>query len=211
VKDILASELNQTNILAIFPDTLFFRFSERKVKKVPVIPVLDMHGKFFEAQYMLNGDVQVIPDSIIISGAASIIDKYDGVFTDPVSLNGVNDTINMDIRLNIIDQVAYSQQRVKLIIPTDRFTEAEMNLSVSTFNVPDSLQLRPIPGQVRVNFRVCLSNYGRAQKNPPGLYIDFMDISTGLNRLPVMLLDTPSYISNIKISPAELEYLITIK
>jgi len=212
VHDILSEELSQVQILDISPDTLFFRFNELHVRKIAVMPQLDMNERFFHLQYMQNGDIEVIPDSIIVSGPSGLLDAMGVVYTEPLKLTGLSDTTEVTAELLKADQLSYSQQKVKVIIPVDQFTEVDENLPVSSVNVPDSLQIIPMPGQVRITYRICLSNYNKIRNNPLDLCIDYdKAVREQTRRLSVFLSDTPAYISNIRLNPKEIEYLIRRK
>lgn len=212
VKEILSEELNQVQILDITPDTLFFRFNELNVKKVAVKPVLNIHEKFFHVQYMQNGDIEVIPDSIIISGPSTLLNSITSAYSEPVNLSNLSDTAKITCDLQLVEGINYSQQKVDLIVPVDKFTEVEETLPVLSRNVPDSLQMIPMPGQIKIKYRVCVSNYNKISSNPLLLFIDYEDIGEGqIQRLPVFLSDTPSVIRNIKLSPEKIEFLIRRK
>ncbi len=212
VREILSGELSNVTILDITPDTLFFKFTEMVVRKIAVKPVLAMHNKFFYQQYMQNGEISVSPDSIIISGPGSLVTPLRYINTELISLTGISDTFSMDCGLERIDQVVFSVQKVKVNIPVDRFTEVEERYTVIPVNVPDTLHMIAIPGQVTLTYRICISNYNKVVNNPPIPLIDYKDISQNhTNRLSVFLSDTPRYVNNIRFSPKETEYLITRK
>ena len=70
----------------------------------------------------------------------------------------------------------------------------------------------PMPGQVRVTYRICLSNYNKIRNNPLELCIDYdRAVREQTRRLSVFLEDTPAYVSNIRLNPKEIEYLIRRK
>jgi hypothetical protein len=213
IKDILSSELKNMTILDIDPDTLFFRFTDMMVKKVAVIPVLARHDKFFRQEYMLNGEIEVIPDSIIISGPGNLVRGINQVTTVPLDFNNLMDTTRAECGIKHINNINLSQQKVKVIIPVDRFTEVEQSLSVIPVNVPDSLNMIAIPGQVTVTFRICLSNYQKIINNPSLMpRVDYMQIQENhKSRLTVFLPDTPRIINNLQFSPKETEFFITRK
>jgi hypothetical protein len=212
VKDILSSELDNMSILDIKPDTLFFRFTEIVVKKVAVLPKLAMHDNFFRQQFMLNGKISILPDSIIISGPGLFVRSIHQVMTKPLNYTNLTDTIAVECSLEPIDKITFSQNKVRVSIPVDRFTEVEERLSVVPVNVPESLNMIAIPGQVTVTYRICLSNYSKVVNNPPAPKIDYNAIQEKtLSRLVVFLTDTPHIISNIRFSPKETEFLITRK
>jgi hypothetical protein len=114
--------------------------------------------------------------------------------------------------LKKVPMLTYSEYKVRLVIPVDRFTEVEENLTVVPVHVPDSLSMIAIPGQVKITYKICLGNYKKVQDNPLVAMIDYVRISENqYSRLPVFLSDTPRYINNVRFSPRETEFLITRK
>ena len=212
VKDLLSAELDQVTILDISPDTLFFRFTDMVVKKLAVLPSLDLHDKFYQKQYMQNGSIVISPDSIIVSGPGNIIRRLNHVTTEPLRFTNLSDTVKTQCNLKPIDMVTFSQQVVQVTIPVDRFTEVDENVAVVPVNVPDSLNMIAIPGRVTITYNICLSNYNRLAKNPPVPNIDYnMLLERQVTRLTVFLTDTPKVISNVRFNPKETEFLITRK
>jgi len=212
VKEVLSAELNEMTILDISPDTLFFKLSGLSVKKVAVLPFLSLHNKFFQQQFMLNGKIEVFPDSIIISGPGTLVDSIDHVSTEPIRYTNLSDTVRNEFEIRPIDKISYSQQQVIATIPVDRFTEVESRESVLPANVPDSVELIAIPGQVSMTYRVCISNYDRIRNNPLTPRVDYNEIGErNMPWLNVFLADTPGFISNLQFNPKVIEFLITRK
>ena len=212
VKDLLSAELNQVILLDISPDTLFFRFTNIAIKKVVVIPELSIHDRFFQKQYMQNGDIKVYPDSIIVSGPETEISSIHFVKTEPLEFNNLSDTVSIQCQIIKKEMINYSQERVTVTIPVDRFTEVEKNIGIIPLNVPDSLSLIPIPGQITITYRISLSNFNRIMDSQITPHIDYTQIQKEqVSRLNVFLSDTPAIISNIRLNPKEIEFLITRK
>jgi hypothetical protein len=210
IKDRLSEELDQMRILGITPDTLSFQLSDIVSRKVPVIPLLNIDENFFQKQFTLNGNVIVNPDSITISGPENIIEKLKFVSTVPVSYANLHDTVTNDWEIEPVKSLTYSSEKVKVTIPVDRFTEVEESLTIGPLNVPDSLNMIAIPGQVKVTYHICLSNYQYIMHNPLVPRINFRDVGHNPSgRLNVFLSDTPQVISNLRFFPQEVEYLIT--
>jgi hypothetical protein len=212
VKDVLSTELNEMTILHIAPDTLFFKLSGISVRKVAVLPSLSLHNRFFQQQFMLNGRIELFPDSIIISGPGTLVDSIDHVFTEPIRYTNLSDTVRDEFEIQPLEMISYSQQTITATIPVDRFTEVENRRAVIPINVPDSVDLIPIPGQVSFTYRVCISNYDLISNNPLTPRVDFNEIKErSMPWLNVFLLDTPGYISNLQFTPKVIEFLITRK
>jgi hypothetical protein len=212
VKDILSTELKDMVILDVFPDTLFFKLTGVSVKKVRIVPVLDLHDHFFQQQYMLNGNIELMPDSIIISGPSNLVDAIDHILTKPTRYTNLSDTVVGELELSPLEMITFSQLKVTATIPVDRFTEVENRLTIIPVNVPDSLNMIAIPGQITVTYQICLSNYNRVINNPLNPRVDYNAIKDSpLPRLNVFLTDTPAYINNLRFNPKVIEYLITRK
>lgn len=211
-KEVLSAELSGMTIINISPDTLYFKLTNIGVRKVSVMPVLDMHEQFFQQQFMLNGKIEVSPDSIIISGPKPLVDSIHYIPTEALRYSNLTDTIIGAPRLKAINMITFSQTSVKVVIPVDRFTEVENQLPVVPINVPDSLNMIAIPGQITVTYRICLSNYNKVINNPLIPRIDYNALQlNSVNRLTVFIVDTPRFISNLRFNPREIEFLITRK
>jgi hypothetical protein len=212
VRDLLSDELSQVRILDISPDTLLFRFTDIVHRKVPVQPVKALHERFFQKQFTQNGDILVVPDSVVVSGPGNLVDRIRAIRTRPLSYTNLTDSVTTEMELEPVKTLTYSVKKVSVLIPVDRFTEVEESLPVRTVNVPDSLNMIAIPGKVKITYRICLSNYKNIKHHPLEPAIDYREVAAGAaGRLTIFLADTPHIISNIRFNPAETEYLITRK
>lgn len=211
----LTAELNSSNknitILNIEPDTIFFNFARVRHRKIPVTPVISTDEMMFARQHMLNGRIQVIPDSVVATGPSAIIDTLQHIYTEKLILDDLDDTTHKTVKLAKIPHVVVQQKKVKVIIPVDRFTESEVEVPIEQEHVPDSLSLKTFPKTVSISYLVTLSNFPKVTANMFHPYVDFrhaqMQSSSKLN---VQLDSLPAYIHGIKISPKYVDYLIEI-
>lgn len=212
IKDILSEELDQVKIIEISPDTLFMRFTSIVSRKVAVVPVLSQHERFFRKQFTQNGDILVVPDSVLISGPGNVVSRTSVIHTEALSFTDLASDVTTDCTLEPVEMLTYSIEKVRVTIPVDRFTEVEESLTIQPVNVPDSLVMIPIPGKVKATYRICLSNYQKIMHNPLSPRINYQEINEGLtHRLTVFLADTPKMVSNFRLNPHEVEFLITRK
>jgi hypothetical protein len=208
-KEALAQELDDIQILNISPDTLFFRFAEVITKKVGIKHNIENFPRIFAQQYMFNGEVSFIPDSIIVSGPSSILDTLNCVYTEPITINNLNDSLERIYLLERIDQVAFSRKKVKLVIPVDKFTEQSYLVNINQMNVPDTLVLKIFPNSVRITYRVTLSYYDRVTPEMFEPYVDYNDIESLISsKLKVLIKDVPEYVHSLTLYPPSVEFLI---
>jgi hypothetical protein len=205
----LSNELGNLTILDISPDTLFFRFTEMLTKKVGIRQNIANYPDIFARQYMINGKLTFVPDSIIVSGPQSIIDTLKDVCTEPVSLNNVNDSIEKVCVLNKIDQLTYSRKKVKLLIPVDKYTEHSYLANIKKVNVPDTLVLKTFPSSVRITYTITLSYFNKLEPAMLEPYVDYNSIESPMSsKLKVMLDGVPDYVHTLTIYPSSVEFLI---
>jgi len=210
IRDILSEELGGVEIIKIIPDTLFFHFTTMEVKKVAVRPNSSDWQHMFAPQYMINGSVLVEPDSIIISGPGSLLQHISFVWTEPLTFDNLSDTAITVSSLERQDGISYSQKKVRVTIPVDKYTQAERFLPVVALNLPDSLQLKTFPERVRIRYNITLSNYNKVDSEWIMPHIDYHDISgSPAEKLRLFLVDTPDLIRAVKFSPEKVEYLLT--
>ncbi len=208
-KEALAQELDDIQILDISPDTLFFRFTEMITKKVGIKHNILNFPRIFAKQYMFNGNISYVPDSIIVSGPNSILDTLNCVYTEPITINNLNDSLVRTYLLERIGQVVFSRKKVKLVIPADKFTELSYLVNINHMNVPDSLVLKTFPNSVRITCRVTLSYYDRVKPEMFEPYVDYNDIETSISsKLKILLKDVPEYVHSLTLYPPSVEFLI---
>ncbi len=208
-REALSQELGNLTILDISPDTLFFRFTEMVTKKAGIKHNIVNYPDIFARQYMLNGKLSFIPDSIIVSGPYNIIDTLKNVYTEPLSLNNLNDSLERSCVLKKIDQVTFSRKKVRLLIPIDKYTEQSYLANIKHLNVPDSIIIKTFPSSVRITYTITLSYYNKLEPGMLEPYVDYNNIESGMSsKLKVMLDNVPDFVHSITLYPSSVEFLI---
>lgn len=205
----ISRELNKDITLQkILPDTIGLHFSNIIQKKIPVIPSVDIT---YASQFSINGKIITEPDSIIASGPSTIIDTLKKVFTAHIKFRELDKTTKRNISLQKINKISFSNKRVVVKIPVDRYTETTQLIDITPLNVPDSLNLRLFPDKIKVNFRVGLDNFNKISNNDFSATINFSNLTSKSNFLKVKLEKYPDNIKDINISPSQIEFIIEKK
>jgi hypothetical protein len=180
------------------------------VKKVAVKPkYLDLKP-MFAPQHMINGTIKVDPDSIIISGPGSVLQNISCVYTELLTFSNLSDTVTLSSLLEKQPSISYSQKKVRITIPVDKYTQAEYFLPVIALNLPDSLNLKTFPERIRISYNITLTNYEKIGPELIMPHVDYEEIyKNPAERLRLFLVDTPDMIEAIKFSPEKVEYLLT--
>ena len=207
IKSRLASQLPNIKVNSVIQDAISLEFARMVKKMVPVVADLDLE---LEKQYMLRGGIIIKPDSIEVSGPSLVLDTLSGIFTSPLKLRKVENTIKRNLGLVAVhEKLTLGEKRVQVEIPIEQFTEKSLEVPVNSINVPDSLHLKIFPATVKLTFRVVVSEFEAIQPENFNLSVDYAKAMEGNpERLLILIIQSPEYIDNVKINPETVGYIL---
>jgi len=212
---VLSSQLKQMNdkeanheIVAINPDTLYFDFSNRMVKTVPVRLVTNLN---YQKQFNQSNNAIIRPAFVTITGPSNRIDKITEWDTDSLTGNNVNETIRTKINLLPVAEGNMSMypKTVDVVFPVDEFTEKTLQIPVKLVNNNDYYNVKMFPQKVSVTFITSLKRYAETDEN-------FFEAEADLNlwklqgysTLPVKLTRVPPFCKIVNIDPPNIDFII---
>jgi YbbR domain-containing protein len=213
---VLSSQLKQINdkkefdeqVVAFSPDTLYFDFSNRAVKRVPVQLVSDIK---YQRQFAQSNDISIKPSYVTLSGPGNLIDNIKVWNTDSLRLDSVNETVKtrLDLQQAKEGNIGIYPKSVQVVIPVDEFTERTISVPVKLINNGDYYKVKVFPQKVKVTFTTSLSRYAEMDE-------DFFEASAdlslwrdrGYTTLPVKLTRVPSYCKIVKIEPQNIDFIV---
>lgn len=198
----------QQNVISIHPDTLFFDFSKRTNKRIPVklVSAID-----FQPQYDVFKDVQLTPAYVNISGPYEELAKINAWYTDTLKLENVKSTV--ETRVNILqnakNNITIYPNSVGVKIAVDEFTEKTLEVPIVVTNNNDFLNVKIFPKKVKVTLLVALSNYASVTENTIRAEVDLNDWKvTKHNTLSVNITKTPAFCKRISMVPNNVDFII---
>lgn len=206
IEKISAQLINSTRIEDVLPAEIKRDYTQLKSKIVPVRPRIKI---LTSNQFMLTSPVKIYPSKIKIFGPEEILNKTNAVYTENFQLTNVRDTIIKNIRLFKIDRVKYELDDVQLSVFVEMFTEKKISLPVQVINAPDHLNVKTFPAQAEIVFNIGVSYFKLFKSADIQLYIDYNDIKNrNLNKQKIKILKKNSRISNVRVNPAEVEFVL---
>ena len=206
------TQINKTRdathkITGFDPDTLYFDFTNRVVKKLQVQPVLNIQ---YQPQYGVSGKIMVKPAYITINGPGNVIDKIKSWKTDTLTLTGVNEQITATLKLQLPTEgnISIYPKSVQVQIPIEEFTEKTLKIPVRLINNPHYYNIKIFPQYVNLKFTVPLSRYTELDENFFEATVDFSLWEQGYTVLPVTISRLPAYCKIINIEPRNVDFLI---
>jgi YbbR domain-containing protein len=213
---VLSSQLGKINetkdfdlpIDSLSPDTLYFDFTGRTAKKVPVKLVTDLK---YQRQFAQSNNAIVDPPFVTISGPEKDIENIRYWETDSLKLDSVDETIRTTLALKPVNEASVSiyPRSVRVRVPVDEFTEKTVEIPVKLVNNHTGYDVKIFPQKVKVTFTTSLRRY-------PELDEDYFEAAADLNlwknngysALPVKLTRSPSYCKIVKIEPQNIDFII---
>jgi YbbR domain-containing protein len=212
---VLNAQLRQINarrdaehqIASFDPDTLFFDFSNRLIKRVPVKLVTALH---YQRQFAQSEAIVIKPAYVTISGPAEVLARISSWKTDSVILDGLNESYRRRVSLAPAGEgnLNVLPKSVMVYIPVDEFTEKTMQIPVKLINNRNFYDVKIFPQKVKVTFTTSLKDYPDMNEDDFETVADLDQWTQGYRVLTVRLTHMPSYSKIVKIEPQNVDFIV---
>ncbi len=195
-------------IISVKPDTLYFDFSQKTVKRVPV-ELVSRIG--FIKQYGISDPIEITPDYVTISGPEQELKKIKVWKTDSLKLNEVKYTTKMVVGMiqSKMKNVSIFPASAEVKIPVDEFTEKVLEVPVKVINNRDYYNIKLYPRKVKITFLVALSKYHLVNEEFIEAVVDineWKELQHG--RLSVKIIRFPDFCKMLRIAPGKVDFII---
>lgn len=195
-------------IISVKPDTLYFDFSEKKVKRVPVKLISDLS---YIKQYDISAPIEISPDYVTISGPEEELARIKEWKTDSIKLKEVQYTTKSVVAMtqSKLKNVSIFPTTVEVKIPVDEFTEKVVEVPLKIINNSAYYSIKLYPKKVKVTFMVALSKYNQVNEEFIEAVVD-MDEWKNLNhnKLRVKIIRFPQNCKLVQVLPGKVDFII---
>jgi YbbR domain-containing protein len=195
-------------IISVRPDTLYFDFSKRTVKRVPVRLVSNLA---FLKQFGISDEIELSPSYVTVSGPQEELGKITEWKTDTLKLQDIQGPVvtRVPMKQNVFKNVNIFPSSVEVRLPVDEFTEKTLEVPLKIVNNTDYYNVRLYPKKVKITFLVALSSYQQVNE-------DFVEASVDISewkiqkheQLTVKLTRFPDYCKLVKVAPEKVDFII---
>ena len=197
----------ETVVLNVEPDTLFFDLGVKRSKKVPVISQVEFA---FKTGFSFVGDYSLEPKEITISGPEKVIDTIKEVYTTRLQMKDISENFEQSVGMIVpTESVVLSDESIVVKGEVDKITDGSYNLPFEVINLPRNVIISTYPKEVKVIYQVALKDYNKIPENGFRVQCDFKQTQVNeLDYLIPVLVDKPEIITNVKIVPNKVEFLL---
>lgn len=193
------------NILGVKPDTLEMFYNYGLSKCVPV----RWQGTIEPAAGFAMSDIRLSQDSVLVYASKQVLDTITAAWLRPVNFPEITDTLKLQCAVQPVRGAKFQPSSIVLSAFTDRMVEKRVQVFVQGVNFPAGKRLRTFPAQVNVTFQVGMKMYRDITASNFILVVNYEDLlRTVGNRCHLALKSTPLGVSQVKIEPNDVEFVI---
>ncbi len=205
IKQVSKQLSSSTHISSYRPDTLEYYYNYGAYKRVPV----RLRGHFKAGGQMRVSSVSVIPDSVSVYALQSVLDTISAAYTTAFEVNDLRTDTEFVVPVHGVRGAKFIPSQIKTKAYVDMITEKTVQVPVEMVNFPATKILRTFPPKVNVTFQVGASKYNTINADNFVIvvsYDELLDNTTG--KFVPKLKTIPNGASHVRISPAEVEFVI---
>lgn len=195
-------------VISVKPDTLYFDFTKRTVKKVPV----KLNQKIeFVKQYGVASEIKLNPKYVMVTGPKEELDKIVTWPTETLKLANVqnNTAVRVNMQHSTHKNINILPSAVEVKLPVDEFTEKTLEIPLKIINNRNYISISLYPKKVKVTFLVALSYYQQVDESFITATVDADEWSVlGHSKFTVKLTEFPDYCKLVKISPSKIDFIV---
>jgi YbbR domain-containing protein len=200
-------------LLKVTPQEIEIPLDDLMEKKVPVVHNLDIN---FRSQHKMIGKPRLIPDSVVITGAASKLRDINFWPTESLTLDEVRSPVDATLKLSQpSEMVNLSRESIRYRADVEEFTEGEVRVRVRTINLPRDADVEYDPSAITIKYDVPLSKYETSQDIIPyRVYVDYSEIVNDSTRFITPRVEPVDSTLNLDIrnwSPRRISYYKVIE
>lgn len=206
----LQSQFNiDETLIRVYPDSIFFDFGKLSTKKIKVTPNIKID---YKSGYNLVGDIEIMPKFIILNGTEKQLKEINKITTIPFTKHKLTADFEFSIALDIptdYDNINFSTKLITIKGVVEKFTEASLIVPFTLLNVPKSLKIKTFQENIEITYKVSLANYDKIKPTDFKVICNYDKVNNSENSfLFPELLKQSNLVSNVKITPEKIFYLI---
>ena len=195
-----------TKIQSFRPDTLYYSYNHGLSRTFPV----RLSGKVKASQQNYIQSIRVEPDTVRVFAPSAILDTMHAVYSETFLLEDLHETGKYQVELRKQKQMKYAPEHVSIRVGVGYYTEKTVRVPILGLNFPADKKLRTFPAQASITFRVESGRYHHVTAEDFVLATTYEELirNTEDSKLLLHLKTIPEGVSDVRISPMEVDYLI---
>jgi hypothetical protein len=158
--------------------------------------------------YLGQEKIKVIPDSVLVYGAKSILDTLKKIQTLDFKASDVHKVIDQKISFKSISGLKFENNQTRLYWPVLQYSEKTLKITIKIINLPSGVKIKLFPPQVSLRVTLPLSLVSTLEEADFLIAVDYNDIENKPSVLELKLLKQPTSVKKTIWDPKSVNYLI---
>ncbi|MBR1769244.1 MAG: hypothetical protein IJ748_02185 [Bacteroidales bacterium] len=210
LKPMIMKELGyETTGAKISPETILLKWNKVYSKKVPVVN----RAKFlFDKPFEAYLPEVMLSDYALVEGAKEDLEKVDMLYTQSITFKNINKSSVFFVPLDLTklkEGLTCKTTSVPVRVTAEKFTESTVNLPVSIHKYEDFKNIKLLPKEVTLRYRVAMKDYRKVNTKDWSAYVicskQTMDKGS---KLRVYTANIPDYIRIVSTVPEKVDYIL---
>lgn len=194
------------DVIDISPDTLSFYVEKDFMKKVSIIPDLDLK---YKSGYGLATPVKILPESTTVYGPRSIVKNLTFVYTKRNYFKNLDDRSIESVPLEDLPGVIYKDAEVSVSLNVQKIVDKTFDdVNIRIIDLPVDRDVVLLPNKISVSVKAGIEILGRMSKDSIKAFVNYRDVvlDTLGSIIPRVTLPDNTVLEYIK--PDKLRYII---
>ena len=206
VRMLLEKQLSSgTRLGEVIADTLEFYYNRGVSRRLPV----RSKGYLSATSHNYLRSIRLKPDSVEVFAPQEVLDTMRYAYTQQFMLSELSRSGIYTVGFQPQKGVYYLPDQVQINYDVDFYTEKTVHIPIQEVNFPAGVSLRTFPSEASVTFRIGASKYNSVSPQDFLILISYEElIQNDSPKVRLHLKSIPEFISNVRIRPEEVDYLI---
>lgn len=208
VQRMIQKQLGVTShIISMRPDTLEYYYNRGVARFLPV----KICGNISASPQNYIQSISLSEDSVMVYAPNAVLDTMQYAYTQAVSLSGMKENTVHNITFRRMKGVEYVPDVVQMTAHVGYYAEKTVDVPIIGLNFPGDKELRTFPSKAKVTFRVESGQYQKITAENFVLAITYEELlQNSSDKYRLHLKSLPEGVTNARISPREVDYLIEL-
>lgn len=214
LRQLLSERVNipsNISILSVEPETISINFEKVSSKYVKVINNIKLE---LADGYEIVGEPRITPDSVLITGASTVISKIKSISTVSKTISDVNESITETISLKdtLSNIIRIEPTVVTVVFDVDLLGEKTINdVTIGVEEAPDDKEVLLVPPRINITLRGGVNDLAGVNAADIRVMVRYTEIENDSLGYIVPEIILPIEAVIIKLDPERLQYIIKSK
>ncbi|TRZ51615.1 hypothetical protein D4R99_04150 [bacterium] len=199
------------SVQSVVPDNLDISFDNTitksiKVKNNTIIALKE--------GYILIGSPRIVPDSVKVTGATSVISRIKYLSTDHMDFTGIGNSFSKEVKLSdtLSNLVKVEPKSVTIFYRVELSAEKTFeDINVNVLNLPADKEVLLVPPKISLSLRGGVEQLSKINASDFKVGIEYSQIDSDEQGFVVPSIELPNDFTIIKSEPQRFQYIIKKK